>query len=208
MTLMNSLFKNRNYLYFIAAIAFFNVVGFASVQRNDMVILYCLLGVILYRFTKNVSLLLTIAVVLVNSMAVLHPNNLLNEYYQNKEALQAYNKVEYNCIKDMNYINNKNTKNTENRKRNRNRNGSENTEDDDTNSSTELINKIKKQLEKAQRKEEKNKEKEKKEKKERKALKEKKEKIANEIKDKRNQLKDSEDEEANINMRLMKDTFM
>ena len=204
MTLMNSLFKNRNYLYFIVLIAFFNVVGFASVQRNDMVILYCLLGVILYRFTKNVSLLLTITVVLVNSMAVLHPNNLLNEYYQNKEALQAYNKVEYNCIKDMNYINNKNTKNTENG----NGNGSENTEDDDTNSSTELIDKIKKQLEKAQRKEEKNKEKEKKEKKERKALKEKKEKIANEIKDKRNQLKDSEDEEANINMRLMKDTFM
>ena len=164
MTLMNSLFKNRNYLYFIAAIAFFNVVGFASVQRNDMVILYCLLGVILYRFTKNVSLLLTIAVVLVNSMAVLHPNNLLNEYYQNKEALQAYNKVEYNCIKDMNYINNKNTKNTETG--NRNRNGSENTEDVDTNSSTELIDKIKKQLEKAQRKEEKNKERERKERKE------------------------------------------
>lgn len=175
MTLMNSLFKNRNYLYFIVVIAFFNVVGFASVQRNDMVILYCLLGVILYRFTKNVSLLLTIAVVLVNSMAVLHPNNLLNEYYQNKEALQAYNKVEYNCIKDMNYINNKNTKNTETG--NRNRNGSENTEDDDTNSSTELIDKIKKQLEKAQRKEEKNKERER-EKKERKALKE---KIAQEI---------------------------
>jgi len=196
---MNSLFKNRNYLYFIVVIAFFNVVGFASVQRNDMVILYCLLGVILYRFTKNVSLLLTIAVVLVNSMAVLHPNNLLNEYYQNKEALQAYNKVEYNCIKDMNYINNKNTKNTETGNRNR----SENTEDDDTNSSTELIDKIKKQLEKAQRKEEKNKEKEKKEKKERKALKEKKEKIANEIEDKRKQLKDSEDKMDKINMRLM-----
>ena len=178
MTLMNSLFKNRNYLYFIAAIAFFNVVGFASVQRNDMVILYCLLGVILYRFTKNVSLLLTIAVVLVNSMAVLHPNNLLNEYYQNKEALQAYNKVEYNCIKDMNYINNKNTKNTETG--NRNRNGSENTEDDDTNSSTELIDKIKKQLEKAQRKEEKKKESE---------------KIAQEIEDKRKQLKKLQDEE-------------
>lgn len=151
MTLMNSLFKNRNYLYFIVVIAFFNVVGFASVQRNDMVILYCLLGVILYRFTKNVSLLLTIAVVLVNSMAVLHPNNLLNEYYQNKEALQAYNKVEYNCIKDMNYINNKNTKNTENGDGNK----TENTEDTDTKSSSELIDKIKKQLEKAQRKEEK-----------------------------------------------------
>ena len=204
MTLMNSLFKNRNYLYFIVVIAFFNVVGFASVQRNDMVILYCLLGVILYRFTKNVSLLLTIAVVLVNSMAVLHPNNLLNEYYQNKEALQAYNKVEYNCIKDMNYINNKNTKNTENGNRNR----SENTEDDDTNSSTELIDKIKKQLEKAQRKEEKNKEKEKKEKKERKALKEKKEKIANEIEDKRKQLKDSEDKMDKINMEQIKETFM
>lgn len=196
MTFMNSLFKNRNYLYFIAAIAFFNVVGFASVQRNDMVILYCLLGVILYRFTKNVSLLLTIAVVLVNSMAVLHPNNLLNEYYQNKEALQAYNKVEYNCIKDMNYINNKNTKNTENRNR------SENTEDDDTNSYTEFIDKIKKRLEKAQRKEEKNKEKEKKEKKERK------ERKAQEIEDKRKQLKDSEDEMDKINMELMKDTFM
>ena len=199
MTLMNSLFKNRNYLYFIVVIAFFNVVGFASVQRNDMVILYCLLGVILYRFTKNVSLLLTIAVVLVNSMAVLHPNNLLNEYYQNKEALQAYNKVEYNCIKDMNYINNKNTKNTETGNRNR----SENTEDDDTNSYSEFIDKIKKRLEKAQRKEEKNKEKEKKEKKERKALKEKKEKIANEIEDKRKQLKDSEDKMDKINMRLM-----
>ena len=196
MTFMNSLFKNRNYLYFIAAIAFFNVVGFASVQRNDMVILYCLLGVILYRFTKNVSLLLTIAVVLVNSMAVLHPNNLLNEYYQNKEALQAYNKVEYNCIKDMNCINNKNTKNTENRNR------SENTEDDDTNSYTEFIDKIKKRLEKAQRKEEKNKEKEKKEKKERK------ERKAQEIEDKRKQLKDSEDEMDKINMELMKDTFM
>jgi len=196
---MNSLFKNRNYLYFIVVIAFFNVVGFASVQRNDMVILYCLLGVILYRFTKNVSLLLTIAVVLVNSMAVLHPNNLLNEYYQNKEALQAYNKVEYNCIKDMNYINNKNTKNTETGNRNR----SENTEDDDTNSYSEFIDKIKKRLEKAQRKEEKNKEKEKKEKKERKALKEKKEKIANEIEDKRKQLKDSEDKMDKINMRLM-----
>ena len=201
MTFMNSLFKNRNYLYFIVVIAFFNVVGFASVQRNDMVILYCLLGVILYRFTKNVSLLLTITVVLVNSMAVLHPNNLLNEYYQNKEALQAYNKVEYNCIKDMNYINNKNTKNTENG----NGNGSENTEDDDTNSSTELIDKIKKQLEKAQRKEEKNKEKEKKEKKERKALKALK---AKEIEDKRKQLKKLQDEEADINMGLMKSTFM
>lgn len=201
MTLMNSLFKNRNYLYFIVLIAFFNVVGFASVQRNDMVILYCLLGVILYRFTKNVSLLLTITVVLVNSMAVLHPNNLLNEYYQNKEALQAYNKVEYNCIKDMNYINNKNTKNTENG----NGNGSENTEDDDTNSSTELIDKIKKQLEKAQRKEEKNKEKEKKEKKERKEIKAMK---AQEIEDKRKQLKDSEDEMDKINMGLMKETFM
>lgn len=195
MTFMNSLFKNRNYLYFIVVIAFFNVVGFASVQRNDMVILYCLLGVILYRFTKNVSLLLTIAVVLVNSMAVLHPNNLLNEYYQNKEALQAYNKVEYNCIKDMNYINNKNTKNTENG----NGNGSENSEDDDTNSSTELIDKIKKQLEKAQRKQRERKErKEMKERKEIKAMK------AQEIEDKRKQLKDSEDEMDKINMRLMK----
>lgn len=197
MTLMNSLFKNRNYLYFIAAIAFFNVVGFASVQRNDMVILYCLLGVILYRFTKNVSLLLTIAVVLVNSMAVLHPNNLLNEYYQNKEALQAYNKVEYNCIKDMNYINNKNTKNTENRKRNRNRNGSENTEDDDTNSYTEFVDKIKKRLEKAQRKQ-----------RERKERKEEKEKIAQEIEDKRKQLKDSEDKMDKINMEQIKEKFM
>lgn len=188
MTFMNSLFKNRNYLYFIVVIAFFNVVGFASVQRNDMVILYCLLGVILYRFTKNVSLLLTIAVVLVNSMAVLHPNNLLNEYYQNKEALQAYNKVEYNCIKDMNYINNKNTKNTENRKRNRNRNGSENTEDDDTNSYTEFIDKIKKQLEKAQKKEREN--------------------IAQEIEDKRKQLKDSEDKMDKINMEQIKKKFM
>jgi len=194
---MNSLFKNRNYLYFIAAIAFFNVVGFASVQRNDMVILYCLLGVILYRFTKNVSLLLTIAVVLVNSMAVLHPNNLLNEYYQNKEALQAYNKVEYNCIKDMNYINNKNTKNTENRKRNRNRNGSENTEDDDTNSYTEFVDKIKKRLEKAQRKQ-----------RERKERKEEKEKIAQEIEDKRKQLKDSEDKMDKINMEQIKEKFM
>lgn len=198
MTLMNSLFKNRNYLYFIVVIAFFNVVGFASVQRNDMVILYCLLGVILYRFTKNVSLLLTIAVVLVNSMAVLHPNNLLNEYYQNKEALQAYNKVEYNCIKDMNYINNKNTKNTETGDGNE----SENTEDDDTNSSTELIDKIKKQLEKAQRKEEKKKESEKKEMKERKALK------AKEIEDATNQVKKLQDEMDKQNMKEMKETFM
>ena len=198
MTLMNSLFKNRNYLYFIAAIAFFNVVGFASVQRNDMVILYCLLGVILYRFTKNVSLLLTIAVVLVNSMAVLHPNNLLNEYYQNKEALQAYNKVEYNCIKDMNYINNKNTKNTENG----NGNGSENTEDDDTNSSTELINKIKKQLEKAQRKQRVRKErKEMKEMKERKEIKAMK---AQEIEDATNQVKKLQNEMDKQNMKEMK----
>lgn len=201
MTLMNSLFKNRNYLYFIAAIAFFNVVGFASVQRNDMVILYCLLGVILYRFTKNVSLLLTIAVVLVNSMAVLHPNNLLNEYYQNKEALQAYNKVEYNCIKDMNYINNKNTKNTETGDGNE----SENTEDDDTNSSTELINKIKKRLEKAQRKEEKKKESEKKERNERKAMKE---KIAQEIEDATNQMKTLRDKEDKWNMEQIKKKFM
>jgi len=198
MTLMNSLFKNRNYLYFIVLIAFFNVVGFASVQRNDMVILYCLFGVILYRFTKNVSLLLTIAVVLVNSMAVLHPNNLLNEYYQNKEALQAYNKVEYNCIKDMNYINNKNTKNTENG----NGNGSENTEDDDTNSSTELINKIKKQLEKAQRKQRVRKErKEMKEMKERKEIKAMK---AQEIEDATNQVKKLQNEMDKQNMKEMK----
>jgi len=197
---MNSLFKNRNYLYFIAAIAFFNVVGFASVQRNDMVILYCLLGVILYRFTKNVSLLLTIAVVLVNSMAVLHPNNLLNEYYQNKEALQAYNKVEYNCIKDMNYINNKNTKNTENRNR------SENTEDDDTNSYTEFIDKIKKRLEKAERKQRERKErKEKKERNERKAMKE---KIAQEIEDATNQVKTLRDKEDKWNMEQIKKKFM
>ena len=200
MTLMSSLFKNRNYLYFIVLIAFVNVVGFASVQRNDMVILYCLLGVILYRFTKNVSLLLTITVVLVNSMAVLQTNYLLNEYYyQNKEALQAYNKVEYNCIKDMNYINNKNTKNTENG----NGNGSENTEDDDTNSSTELINKIKKQLEKAQRKQ---REKEKKKRKNEK--KEKKEKIVQEIEDATNQVKKLQNEEDKINMEQMKETFM
>ena len=201
MTLMNSLFKNRNYLYFIVLIAFFNVVGFASVQRNDMVILYCLLGVILYRFTKNVSLLLTITVVLVNSMAVLHPNNLLNEYYQNKEALQAYNKVEYNCIKDMNYINNKNTKNTENG----NGNGSENTEDDDTNSSTELINKIKKQLEKAQRKQRVRKErKEMKEMKEMKERKEIKAMKAQEIEDATNQVKKLQNEMDKQNMKEMK----
>ena len=76
---MTELFKNVYFLYFMIFMASANVLGYASMQRFDVVIVFILMGLLLTRFTKNMSIVLLSSLLLTNMLVTIRPNSILLE---------------------------------------------------------------------------------------------------------------------------------
>ena len=74
---MTELFKNRYFLYFAIFMASSNILGYMSIQRFDVVIVFVLMGLLLSRFTKNMSIVLLSSLLLTNMLVTINPNTLL-----------------------------------------------------------------------------------------------------------------------------------
>lgn len=71
---MPALFKNVYFLYFIIFMTVTNILGYATMKRLDVVLLFLLFGLLINQFTKNMSVILLSALLLTNSLVMLRPN--------------------------------------------------------------------------------------------------------------------------------------
>lgn len=54
-----------------------NVLGYASMQRFDVVVIFILFGLLVRRFTKNMSIVLLSSLLLTNMLVTINPHSIL-----------------------------------------------------------------------------------------------------------------------------------
>lgn len=54
-----------------------NVLGYASMQRFDVVVVFTLIALLVRRFTKNMSIVLLSSLLLTNMLVTINPHSLL-----------------------------------------------------------------------------------------------------------------------------------
>lgn len=54
-----------------------NVLGYASMQRFDVVVVFALIALLVRRFTKNMSIVLLSSLLLTNLLVTINPHSLL-----------------------------------------------------------------------------------------------------------------------------------
>ena len=60
------LFKNKNFLYFVAFFALANVVGMIHQKQVDLLLLFVIIGFFTFYFTKNMTYVLLSALLITN----------------------------------------------------------------------------------------------------------------------------------------------
>ena len=74
---MAEIFKNVYFLYFMIFMVSTNVLGYASMQRFDVVVVFALIALLVRRFTKNMSIVLLSSLLLTNLLVTINPHSLL-----------------------------------------------------------------------------------------------------------------------------------
>ena len=74
---MTELFKNVYFLYFMIFMVSTNMLGYASMKRYDVVVVFILIGLLVKNFTKNMSIVLLSSLLLINLLVTIHPNSVL-----------------------------------------------------------------------------------------------------------------------------------
>ena len=74
---MAEIFKNVYFLYFMILMVSTNVLGYASMQRFDVVVVFTLIALLVRRFTKNMSIVLLSSLLLTNMLVTINPHSLL-----------------------------------------------------------------------------------------------------------------------------------
>jgi|TARA_Y100000816_G_C25590713_1_gene317116 hypothetical protein len=74
---MAEIFKNVYFLYFMIFMVSTNVLGYASMQRFDVVVVFVLIALLVRRFTKNMSIVLLSSLLLTNLLVTINPHSLL-----------------------------------------------------------------------------------------------------------------------------------
>ena len=74
---MAEIFKNVYFLYFMIFMVSTNVLGHASMQRFDVVVVFTLIALLVRRFTKNMSIVLLSSLLLTNMLVTINPHSLL-----------------------------------------------------------------------------------------------------------------------------------
>ena len=74
---MTELFKNVYFLYFMIFMVSTNMLGYASMKRYDVVVVFILIGLLVKSFTKNMSIVLLSSLFLINLLVTIHPNSVL-----------------------------------------------------------------------------------------------------------------------------------
>lgn len=57
-----------------------NVLGYASMQRFDVVVIFILFGILVRRFTKNMSIVLLSSLLLTNMLVTINPHSILVKF--------------------------------------------------------------------------------------------------------------------------------
>jgi len=89
---LNKILTNKYVLYTIVVISFLNILGYLALNNLNAIIYFSLIGLLTYQFTKNMSIVLGISLVLTN---LLMTNRLL------REGLDNMNMESTNKNKDM-----------------------------------------------------------------------------------------------------------
>lgn len=89
---LNKVLTNKYVLYTIVVISFLNILGYLALNNLNAIIYFSLIGLLTYQFTKNMSIVLGISLVLTN---LLMTNRLL------REGLDNMNMENTNKNKDM-----------------------------------------------------------------------------------------------------------
>ena len=74
---MTELYKNVYFLYFMIFMVSTNMLGYASMKRYDVVVVFILIGLLVKSFTKNMSIVLLSSLLLINLLVTIHPNSVL-----------------------------------------------------------------------------------------------------------------------------------
>ena len=69
---IKSIMSNVYFLYFITFMVISNIIGYMSVDRLDIVVLFIIIGLFTSRFTKNMTAILLAPLFIVNAIVVFH----------------------------------------------------------------------------------------------------------------------------------------
>lgn len=67
------LMTNKYFLYFIVTLSAFNIIGYLTMHNNDAVIFFALIGFIMFNFSKNMTIVLLVAIISTNLLMVSKP---------------------------------------------------------------------------------------------------------------------------------------
>ena len=84
---IDKLLKSVYFLYILVAVAFLNIVGYLSLGDINSVIIFSLLGMITYVYSKNMIIVLGVPVLLTAFVSTLTTNNSMTriEQFNNQE---------------------------------------------------------------------------------------------------------------------------
>ena len=69
----SGLMTNKYFLYFIVILSAFNIIGYLTMHNNDAVIFFALIGFIMFNFSKNMTIVLLVAIISTNLLMVSRP---------------------------------------------------------------------------------------------------------------------------------------
>lgn len=67
------LMTNKYFLYFIVFLSASNIIGYLTMNNNDAVIFFALIGFIMFNFSKNMTIVLLVAIISTNLLMVSKP---------------------------------------------------------------------------------------------------------------------------------------
>lgn len=67
------LMTNKYFLYFIVVLSASNIIGYLSMDNNDAVIFFALVGFLMFNFSKNMTIVLLVSIIATNLLMVSKP---------------------------------------------------------------------------------------------------------------------------------------
>lgn len=71
---LSGLLTNRIFLYFVVVLTSLNIIGYLSMNNQDAVIFFSLIGFLMYNFSKNMIVVLLVALISTNLMTSIKSN--------------------------------------------------------------------------------------------------------------------------------------
>jgi hypothetical protein len=69
----SGLMTNKYFLYFVVFLSATNIIGYLSMNNNDAVIFFVLVGFLMFNFSKNMTIVLLVSVIATNLLIVSRP---------------------------------------------------------------------------------------------------------------------------------------